>query len=84
MCLAVVALWFFAGSFLLGIVLQTAGALNDILYGLPLVVFITESLSSFSAAMGRLSTFLKRMKAVDEGRPLDSVPHESGKHNVRD
>lgn len=67
----VVAPQYFAGSIQLGVVSQSAGAFNHILSDLSVIVNQFEQLSSFSAAIDRLSSFLSEIRNVDQGRVDD-------------
>jgi len=70
---SVVAPQYFAGSIQLGVVSQSSGAFNHILNDLSVIVNQFEALSSFSAGIDRLSSFMKNMREVDLGRPVDSA-----------
>lgn len=59
----VVSPLYFAGTIELGVVTQSAGAFNHVLNDLSLIVNQFESLSSFSAGLGRLGTFVERMES---------------------
>mmetsp|Transcript_34064 Transcript_34064/g.105406 ORF Transcript_34064/g.105406 Transcript_34064/m.105406 type:complete len:644 (-) Transcript_34064:12-1943(-) len=59
----VVSPLYFAGSIELGVVTQSAGAFNHVLNDLSLIVNQFEGLSSFTAGLGRLATFVERMEA---------------------
>jgi len=65
---AVVAPQYFAGSIQLGVISQSVGAFNHILSDLSLIVNDFEQLSSFSAGIERLSTFLTSMREADPSR----------------
>merc|ERR1719148_579268 len=65
---AVVAPQYFSGAILLGVVSQSAGAFNHILSDLSVIVNQFEQLSSFSAAIDRLSTFMTAIREADESR----------------
>lgn len=65
---AIVAPQFFAGTIQLGVVSQSAGAFNHILSDLSVIVNQFEQLSSFSAAIDRLSTFMIAIREADENR----------------
>ncbi|KAL7494402.1 hypothetical protein ACHAWT_003120 [Skeletonema menzelii] len=65
---AVVAPQYFAGSIQLGVISQSVGAFNHILSDLSVIVNDFEQLSSFSAGIERLSTFLTSMRDVDPSR----------------
>ena len=67
----VVAPQYFAGSIQLGVVSQSAGAFNHILSDLSVIVNQFEQLSTFSAAIDRLSSFLSAIRNVDQGRVDD-------------
>jgi putative ATP-binding cassette transporter len=64
----VVAPQFFAGSIQLGVVSQSVGAFNHILNDLSVIVNQFEQLSSFSAAIDRLSQFFVAIREADEKR----------------
>lgn len=64
----VVAPQYFSGAIQLGVVSQSAGAFNHVLRDLSVIVNQFESLSSFSAAIDRLSSFMIAIRDVDEGR----------------
>ena len=59
----VVSPLYFAGTIELGVVTQSAGAFNHVLNDLSLIVNQFEGLSSFSAGLGRLATFVERMES---------------------
>lgn len=65
---AVVAPQYFAGSIQLGVISQSVGAFNHILNDLSVIVNDFEQLSSFSAGIERLSTFLTSMRDADPAR----------------
>jgi len=65
---AVVAPQYFAGSIQLGVISQSVGAFNHILNDLSVIVNDFEQLSSFSAGIERLSTFLTAMRDADPSR----------------
>ena len=65
---AVVAPQYFAGSIQLGVISQSVGAFNHILSDLSVIVNDFEQLSSFSAGIERLSTFLEFMRDADPSR----------------
>lgn len=65
---AVVAPQYFAGSIQLGVISQSVGAFNHILSDLSVIVNDFEQLSSFSAGIERLSTFLSSMRDADPSR----------------
>mmetsp|Transcript_21173 Transcript_21173/g.31589 ORF Transcript_21173/g.31589 Transcript_21173/m.31589 type:complete len:736 (-) Transcript_21173:310-2517(-) len=69
---SVVAPQYFAGNIALGVVSQSSGAFNHILNDLSIIVNQFESLSVFSAGIDRLSSFMKNMRELDMGRPIDS------------
>ena len=52
-----------AGTVELGVITQSTGAFNHVLNDLSIIVNQFESLSSFSAGLGRLSTFVERMES---------------------
>jgi len=62
---AVVAPQYFAGTIQLGIITQSVGAFNHILSDLTVIVNQFEQLSTFSAGIERLSSFMKAMKSAD-------------------
>ena len=64
----VVAPRFFAGQIQLGVVSQSVGAFNHILNDLSVIVNQFEQLSSFSAAIDRLSQFMAAIREADEDR----------------
>ena len=63
----VVSPLYFAGSIELGVITQSTGAFNNVLNDLSIIVNQFESLSQFSAGLTRLSTFVARMEAYQEG-----------------
>jgi len=63
-----VAPQYFAGTIQLGIITQSVGAFNHILSDLTVIVNQFEQLSSFSAGIERLSSFMEAMKAADYAR----------------
>jgi len=63
----VVSPLYFAGSIELGVITQSTGAFNNVLNDLSIIVNQFESLSSFSAGLGRLSTFVERMESYQSG-----------------
>jgi ABC-type uncharacterized transport system fused permease/ATPase subunit len=64
----VVAPQYFSGAIQLGVVSQSAGAFNHVLRDLSLIVNQFEQLSSFSAAIDRLSSFMIAIREVDDFR----------------
>jgi putative ATP-binding cassette transporter len=64
----VVAPQYFSGAVQLGVVSQSAGAFNHILNDLSVIVNQFEQLSSFSAAIDRLTSFMTAIRDVDETR----------------
>jgi len=68
----VVAPLYFSNKIQLGVVSQSYGAFNHILGDLSIIVNQFEGLSSFSAGIGRLGTFLQRM-AGEEGADLQEL-----------
>mmetsp|Transcript_4453 Transcript_4453/g.4217 ORF Transcript_4453/g.4217 Transcript_4453/m.4217 type:complete len:796 (-) Transcript_4453:22-2409(-) len=76
---AVVAPQYFAATIPLGVVSQSSGAFNHILSDLSVIVNRFEQLSTFSAAIDRLSQFLVEMREADDSRdntsPLLSLPN---------
>jgi ABC-type uncharacterized transport system fused permease/ATPase subunit len=64
----VVAPQYFSGAIQLGVVSQSAGAFNHVLRDLSVIVNQFEQLSTFSAAIDRLSSFLKAIRDVDDFR----------------
>ncbi|EED92357.1 ABC transporter [Thalassiosira pseudonana CCMP1335] len=78
---AVVAPQYFAGTIQLGVISQSVGAFNHILSDLTVIVNQFEQLSSFSAGIERLSTFMTAMRDADPKRSnedgLLSLPAES-------
>ena len=69
--IAVVAPQYFAGSIQLGVISQSVGAFNHILNDLTVIVNQFEQLSSFSAGIERLSTFMTAMRNADPLRSDD-------------
>jgi putative ATP-binding cassette transporter len=67
---SVVAPQYFSGAVQLGVVSQSAGAFNHILNDLSVIVNQFENLSSFSAAIDRLSSFMMTIRQVDETRTV--------------
>jgi len=53
--------------------IQSCEAFNHVMRDMSAVVDEFESLSFFSAGIDRLSTFMKTMRDVDLGRPVDSA-----------
>ena len=51
------------GSIELGVITQSTGAFNNVLNDLSIIVNQFESLSAFSAGLGRLATFVERMES---------------------
>ena len=70
----VVAPLFFAGQIELGVISQSSGAFNHVLNDLSLIVNEFESLSSFSAGLNRLATFVGRMEALAPDAANGSMP----------
>lgn len=68
---AVVAPQYFAGTIQLGVISQSVGAFNHILSDLTVIVSQFEQLSTFSAGIERLSTFMTAMKLADSTRSND-------------
>jgi ABC-type uncharacterized transport system fused permease/ATPase subunit len=64
----VVAPQYFSGAIQLGVVSQSVGAFNHILRDLSVIVNQFENLSSFSAAIDRLSGFMNAIREVDTER----------------
>lgn len=64
----VVAPQYFSGAIQLGVVSQSAGAFNHVLRDLSVIVNQFEQLSTFSAAIDRLSSFMTAIREADEGR----------------
>ena len=83
-----VAPQYFAGSIQLGVISQSVGAFNHILSDLSVIVNDFEQLSSFSAGIERLSTFLTSMRNVDPSRSnedsLLALPAEVNATSVDD
>ena len=83
-----VAPQYFAGSIQLGVISQSVGAFNHILSDLSVIVNDFEQLSSFSAGIERLSTFLTSMRDVDPSRSnedsLLALPAEVNATSVDD
>lgn len=77
---AVVAPQYFAGTIQLGVISQSVGAFNHILSDLTVIVNQFEQLSSFSAGIDRLSSFMTAMRDADPSRSnedgLLSLPKE--------
>lgn len=69
---AIVAPQYFSGAIQLGVVSQSSGAFNHILSDLSIIVNQFEQLSSFSAGIGRLSSFMAAIKEADPSRSFDS------------
>lgn len=63
-----VAPQYFSGAIQLGVVSQSAGAFNHVLRDLSIIVNQFEQLSSFSAAIDRLSSFMVAIREADEVR----------------
>ena len=59
----VVSPLYFSGSIELGVITQSTGAFNHVLNDLSVIVNQFESISAFSAGLGRLGTFVERMEA---------------------
>ncbi len=59
----VVAPLYFAGSIEIGVISQSSGAFNHVLSDLSILINEFEALSSFSAGLTRLTTFVERMEA---------------------
>ena len=51
------------GSIELGVITQSTGAFNNVLNDLSIIVNQFESLSAFSAGLGRLASFVERMES---------------------
>jgi len=64
----VVAPQYFSGAIQLGVVSQSAGAFNHVLRDLSVIVNQFEQLSTFSAAIDRLSSFMYAIRDADESR----------------
>lgn len=64
----VVAPQYFSGAIQLGVVSQSAGAFNHVLRDLSVIVNQFEQLSTFSAAIDRLSSFMKAIREADDSR----------------
>jgi ABC-type uncharacterized transport system fused permease/ATPase subunit len=64
----VVAPQYFSGAIQLGVVSQSAGAFNHVLRDLSVIVNQFEQLSSFSAAIDRLHSFMVAIREADGGR----------------
>jgi len=83
---AVVAPQYFAGAVPLGVVSQSAGAFNNVLQDLSLLINQFESLSAFSAGIDRLSSFMTTMRELDLGREINSslmkLPNASDESSV--
>jgi len=67
-----VAPQFFAGAIPLGVVSQSRGAFNHILNDLSIIINQFEALSSFSAGIDRLATFMEAIRDVDPERNDDT------------
>jgi len=76
-----VAPQYFSGAIQLGVVSQSAGAFNHVLRDLSILVNQFEQLSSFSAAIDRLSSFMIAIREADESRTdedgLMVLPHNA-------
>ena len=59
----VVSPLYFAGTIELGVITQSTGAFNNVLNDLSIIVNQFESLSAFSAGLGRLAKFVERMES---------------------
>ena len=59
----VVSPLYFAGTIELGVITQSTGAFNHVLNDLSIIVNQFEGISSFSAGLNRLSTFVERMES---------------------
>jgi ABC-type uncharacterized transport system fused permease/ATPase subunit len=59
----VVSPLYFAGTIELGVITQSTGAFNHVLSDLSIIVNQFEGISSFSAGLNRLSTFVERMES---------------------
>ncbi len=81
---AVVAPQYFSGAIQLGVVSQSAGAFNHILRDLSVIVNQFENLSTFSAAIDRLSSFMKAIRDVDEDRTIEDGLLQLPQNNVTD
>jgi len=85
---AVVAPQFFSGAIKLGVVSQSAGAFNHILSDLSVIVNQFEQLSSFSASIDRLSTFMNAIRDADNSRSesdgLLQLPQNSSLEELKD
>ena len=51
----------------LGVITQSTGAFNNVLNDLSIIINQFESLSAFSAGLGRLATFVERMESYQSG-----------------
>ena len=69
----VVSPLYFAGSIELGVITQSTGAFNNVLNDLSIVINQFESISAFSAGLGRLSTFVERMESYQDGDGVNST-----------
>lgn len=58
----VVSPLYFAGSIELGVITQSTGAFNHVLNDLSIIVNQFEGISSFSAGLNRLGSFVERME----------------------
>jgi len=67
----VVAPQYFSGAIQLGVVSQSAGAFNHVLRDLSVIVNQFEQLSSFSAAIDRLSSFMTAIRDADDFRSAE-------------
>jgi len=81
---AVVAPKYFSGAIQLGVVSQSVGAFNHILRDLSVIVNQFENLSSFSAAIDRLSGFMKAIREVDSGRSGEDGLLQMPQNNITD
>ena len=73
---------YFSGAIQLGVVSQSVGAFNHILRDLSIIVNQFENLSSFSAAIDRLSGFMKAIRDVDTGRSVEDGLLQMPQNNI--
>ncbi len=66
----------------LGVVSQSVGAFNHILRDLSIIVNQFENLSSFSAAIDRLSSFMKAIREVDGERSNEDGLLQMAQKNI--
>jgi len=59
----VVAPLYFSGNIELGVISQSSGAFNHVLSDFSILINEFEALSSFSAGLNRLSSFVERLES---------------------